>query len=196
MDESHTRFRCGAFFKQIQHHTTSPFKTLISPKKLIDTPVGSIGEWPCKIAIALKGDAPAKAHVQSCGILTGVLDANLTVLDVVTWRKSLAPSNKCIASSNKCLTGSNKKLPPPRARTRAREKVLGGFCLPIITILIKFLLLLVVRHLFLIANFVTSSKALVTSSVALVRPQRKPVRSKRPSKLCSVHGSPATQVRT
>ena len=35
----------------------------------------------------------------------------------------------------------------------------------VITILIKFLLLLVVRHLFLIANIVTTSKALVTSSI-------------------------------
>ena len=38
----------------------------------------------------------------------------------------------------------------------------------VITILIKFLLLLVVGHLFLIANIVTTSKALVTSSDALV----------------------------
>ena len=45
---------------------------------------------------------------------------------------SFASRNKCIASSNKCLTGSNKKL--------------------VITILIKFLLLLVVRHLFLVAS--------------------------------------------
>ena len=35
----------------------------------------------------------------------------------------------------------------------------------VITILIKFLLLLVVRHLFQIANIVTTSKALVTSSI-------------------------------
>ena len=38
----------------------------------------------------------------------------------------------------------------------------------LLTILIKFLLLLVVRHLFLVANIVTTSKALVTSSDALV----------------------------
>ena len=35
-------------------------------------------------------------------------------------------------------------------------------------ILIKFLLLLVVRHLFLVANIVTTGKALITTSVALV----------------------------
>ena len=43
--------------------------------------------------------------------------------------EKIASNYKCIASSNKCLTGSNKKL--------------------VITVLIKFLLLLV-RHLFLV----------------------------------------------
>ena len=38
----------------------------------------------------------------------------------------------------------------------------------VVTILIKFLLLLVVRHLLLVANIVTTSKALVTTSMALV----------------------------
>ena len=52
---------------------------------------------------------------------------------------------------------------PPHAR--ARKKVLVD---SFVTILIKFLLLLVVRHLFLIANLVTTSKALVTTSNALV----------------------------
>ena len=66
---------------------------------------------------------------------------------------SLSPAGKKKSASNyKCLTSSNKKL--------------------LIRIQIKFVLLLVVRHLFLIANIVTTSKAPVTTSEALVLAHR------------------------